>query len=108
MSYTTNVFHLLAAVVLIRLLAQTAGIDLAMADTCVQECEQGGGERDDDCNTGCGNCLCCSHHRIVALPPGTTLTPPAILLAIEFTHEAPRGAARADEIMKVPKALLGA
>lgn len=100
--------RLLAAIVLIRLLAQSVGIDLALADTCVEPCEDDGGGEDGGCAPDCQDCLCCSHHRVVTLPPALTLAPTVAFRSVEFPLMDLRGAARADEIMKVPKAPVGA
>lgn len=100
--------RLLAAIVLIRLLAQSVGVGLALADTCVEPCEDESGGDEGGCEPECQDCLCCAHHRVVTLPPPLTLVPALAGSTVELPVEVFLGVFRVDEIMKVPKASIGA
>jgi hypothetical protein len=93
------VFRFLVALALVRLLAQSSGLDL-LVDSCDTPCQESGG---GNCSPGCDDCPCCPHQRPVTAQPGVEAPVPevqsadfvAVLLPVQ--HPLPR------EIFHIPK-----
>jgi len=96
------VFRVLSVLVLMRLLAQSVGLDHALGEPCDTPCEESeeGGE---GCTPSCTDCVCCAHRPILTLPSmaAPTLVTPARGDFLPVTLPAESSDPR--EIMHVPR-----
>jgi hypothetical protein len=95
------VFRVLATLLLVRLLAQSAGIDMLASEACDTPCEES--EEPGGCAPTCDDCLCCPHKRLVTLLPMPELAPVEGRPADFAPVLEPVAVAPVAEIMRVPK-----
>ena len=96
-----RMLRVLATFVLLQLLAQGTGVLYAAQEAACRDQDPAG--QTEDCNSGCEDCLCCAHHRVMVVPPAGDATPLDMRelvfarVSIPVTDPAP------NEIMHVPR-----
>jgi hypothetical protein len=114
----STVGRVFAVVVFIGMLVQSTGLSLAASRGC-DGCGASStsdpapeGQRDDgcdadeqggDCSPECERCLCCAHHRVVALPRLSDSRPAVSQALPPITAPAPDLSSDPGEILHVPK-----
>jgi hypothetical protein len=110
--------RILATLVLVRLLSQTAGVDLSLP-SCGEPCcpgassaavqpAEGSSQPGGGCAESCAACLCCPHHTSLTLPSAVVTPAPRTLpiafaaIALPVPHPPP------GEILHIPKRRLSA
>jgi hypothetical protein len=108
-----TVVRVFAAVVFIGTLVQATGLSVAAVRDC-GGCGVGantsgtsdgcqGEEESGDCAPDCERCLCCAHHRVVALPPLLDSRLAVSQALPPITAPAPDLSSDPGEILDVPK-----
>jgi hypothetical protein len=108
------VARLFAALVFISTLVQSTGLSLAATGGCGDCCagaaagtQAGDGCESDsgwgDCSPTCERCLCCTHHRVVALTRTADSRPIVSQALTPISASAPDLSSDPGEIMHVPK-----
>jgi hypothetical protein len=110
-----TVARVFAIVVFIGMLVQSTGLSLAAIGSGCEGCCAGAkadGQGSDgcetnadtgDCSPGCERCLCCTHHRVVALPRAVDARPAVSQALAPITASAPDLSSDPGEILHVPK-----
>ncbi len=112
------VVRVFAIVVFIGMLVQSTGLSLAATRGCdgcgasattgtTPEAQGSDGcgadEQAGDCSPDCERCLCCAHHRVVALPRLTDSRPAVSQALAPITASVPDLTSDPGEILHVPK-----
>ena len=96
--------RILAAILLMQLLAQASGLVYAAQGLACEDASSEGSRGDEDCGSGCADCLCCPQHRLLGQQP---VSAPTVLAVDELVFPGiafllAGGLPR--DIMHVPKA----
>lgn len=105
--------RVLVAVAFLSVVVQATGLSLAAVRGC-GGCGAGasssvasdgcqGDEESGDCAPDCERCLCCAHHRVVALPPLLDSRLAVSQALAPITAQAPDLSSDPGEILDVPK-----
>ena len=112
-----TVVRVFAVIVFIGMLVQSTGLSLAATRGCdgcgasatTSEAQGQGSdgcdsdEQGGDCSPECERCLCCAHHRVVALPRLADSRPAVSQALLPITAPAPDLSSDPGEILDVPK-----
>jgi hypothetical protein len=109
------VFRALVAIAFLSIVVQATGLSLAAVRAC-EGCGPGaasasaatgdgceGDEETGDCAPDCERCLCCAHHRVVALPRALDSRPVESQALAPTPASEPAASSDPNEIMHVPK-----